>query len=98
MELLNKICMTIVFILVIFIIGYICGLNTNITQAYIDNDITKINDTIYNTTTLDSIEFNIIKKDTIIYNLTNKMNDEIKESYNLNDSAAIELFKQLVAE
>lgn len=52
-------------------------------------------DTNYNKVTLDSIELRIIKKDSIIYNIKNKMKDEITESFNLDVSASVELFKSL---
>lgn len=63
-----------------------------------DNNNVIVTDTIYNKVTLDSIEYNIIKRDSIIYNITNKYEDEIKQANNINDSCAIELFKELVQE
>lgn len=52
-------------------------------------------DTVYNKVILDSIEYNIIKKDSIIYNIKQEMKDEVTESFELNDSAAVKLFKEL---
>lgn len=61
-----------------------------------DNDSQVIiSDTTYNKVTLDSIKYNIIKKDSIIYNLKQEMKDEVTESFKLNDSAAVNLFKEL---
>ena len=54
-----------------------------------------ISDTTYNKVVLDSIEYNIIKKDSIIYNIKQEMKDEVTESFNMCDSAAFELFKEL---
>ena len=54
-------------------------------------------DTTYNKITLDSIEYNIIKKDSVIYNIKQEMKNEITKSFNLSDSAAVELFKELAS-
>lgn len=53
-------------------------------------------DTSYNKVILDSINYNIIKRDSIIIKLNIKLKENVKQSYNLNDSASVELFKQLV--
>ena len=52
-------------------------------------------DTTYNKVVLDSIEYNIIKKDSIIYNIKQEMKNEVTESFELSDSDAIRLFKEL---
>ena len=54
-----------------------------------------INDTTYNHKILDSIEYNIIKKDSIITILKKEMKYEIEQSNNLSDSAAVDLFQWL---
>ena len=54
-------------------------------------------DTTYNKVILDSIEFNIDKKDSVIYNIKQEMKNEVTESFELSDSAAVELFKELCA-
>lgn len=73
--------------------GYILGVNTKQEISNIHNDGI---DTTYNKIVLDSIEYNIIKKDSVIYNLKTEMQDEIKKSYILNDSASVKLFESLV--
>lgn len=55
-------------------------------------------DTIINTIRIDSIEYNIIKKDTIIYNIKKIQKHEIEKTKYITDSASVELFKQLVSE
>lgn len=52
-------------------------------------------DTVYNKVRLDSIEYNIIKLDSTVVELKVKYDEAIEKSYNLGDSAAVELFKQL---
>ena len=52
-------------------------------------------DTIYDTRRLDSIEYNIIKRDTIIYNIKQEMKDEIDKSFQLSNNDAIKLFDSL---
>lgn len=52
-------------------------------------------DTVYNKVRLDSIEYNIIKIDSTIVKLKTKYEDAVKKSYNLGDSATVELFKEL---
>lgn len=55
-------------------------------------------DTTYSVVKLDSISVEMGKHDTTIYKLKIKLKDDIEKSYQLNDSASIELFKQLVAD
>ena len=88
---------------VIFIIFMMIIIISNlyfVCNKYINNDSETIinNDTIYNTTILDSIKYNIIVRDSIIYNLKQEMTNEIKESYSLTDSACIKLYEQLLKE
>ena len=78
----------------LFLFGYYEGFNKGKTKA-IENVI--IPDTTYNKVTLDSIEYNIIKKDSVIYKIKQEMKDEVTKSFGLNDSAAVELFKTLVS-
>ena len=58
----------------------------------------KIYDTLYNKVILDSIEYNIVKRDTIIYKIKVKMMYEIEESKHIDDSNVVKLFNSLVAE
>ena len=93
MEKVNKICIYIVLMIISFIIGF-SG------SKYFKNKEDKIpisiQDTIYNKVILDSIKYHINKKDSVIYKLNTEMKYEINKSYELNDSATIELFYKLV--
>lgn len=55
-------------------------------------------DTTYNKVVLDSIEYNIIKKDSIIYYIKQEMKNEVIKVLELDDSSAVKLFEQLCAE
>ena len=92
MEKVNKICIFIVILLVTFIAGYVVGDKQN---QIIDNKDVVLPDTIYNKVTLDSIEYNIIKKDSTIYKLKEEVKDEIEKALNVDDSIAVEQFKSL---
>ena len=78
----------------LFFYGFHLGYNKNKSKG-IENTI--IYDTTYNKVVLDSIEYNIIKKDSVIYKIKQEMKDEVTKSFGLNDSAAVELFKKLVS-
>lgn len=52
-------------------------------------------DTTYNKVKLDSIKVQVGKHDTTIYKLNIKLKDDVEKSYQLSDSAAIELFKSM---
>lgn len=78
-----------------FFYGYHRGLVRGRTESI--ETITKP-DTAYNKIVLDSIELRIIKKDSIIYNIKNKMKDEVTKVLELDDSSAVKLFEQLCAE
>lgn len=92
MEKVNKICIFIVILLVAFIAGYVVSDKQN---QIIDNKDVVLPDTIYNKVTLDSIEYNIIKKDSTIYKLKEEVKDEIEKALNVDDSIAVEQFKSL---
>lgn len=92
MEKVNKICVFIVILLVAFIAGYVVGDKQN---QIIDNKYVVLPDTTYNKATLDSIEYNIIKKDSTIYKLKEEVKDEIEKALNVDDSIAVEQFKSL---
>lgn len=92
MEKVNKICIFIVILLVTFIAGYVVGDKQN---QIIDNKDVVLPDTTYNKVTLDSIEYNIIKKDSTIYKLKEEAKDEIEKALNADDSIAVEQFKSL---
>lgn len=92
MEKVNKICIFIVILLIAFIAGYVVGDKQN---QIIDNKDVVLHDTTYNKVTLDSIEYNIIKKDSTIYKLKEEVKDEIEKALNADDSIAVEQFKSL---
>ena len=92
MEKVNKICVFIVILLVAFIAGYVVGDKQN---QIIDNKDVVLPDTTYNKVTLDSIEYNIIKKDSTIYKLKEEVKDEIEKALNADYSIAVEQFKSL---
>ena len=81
-----------ILMVVMLLMGFLIGVTANPKKVF--NPVV-INDTTYNHTILDSIQYNIIKKDSIIYNLKIQMKYEIEESKNLNDTAAVNLFKWL---
>ena len=79
-----------------FLLGVCVGLlinNNKQTNATNENYI--INDTIYNTITLDSIKHNIIVIDSTIIEIKKNVEYEIEQAINANDSNAIEQFKAL---
>ena len=76
----------------LFFYGYHLGKH-NAKSEIIENT-TKPN-TAYNKIVLDSIEYNITKKDSVIYNIKQEMKDEVTESFELSDSVAVKLFKEL---
>lgn len=76
------------------VIGYFVGFITGYKCNRIENDIKPI-DTTYNKIVLDSIEYNIRTKDTIIYNIKKQMKYEIEEAIVANDNDAVRQFKEL---
>lgn len=92
METINKICFIIVFGIICFSVGYYIGNNNNEKTNY-DNVI--VPDTTYNKVTLDSIEYNIHKKEFTIIELKKRTKYEIEQAINANDSVAIKQFKEL---
>lgn len=91
MEKINKLCFIIVFGIICFIVGFYTSNKNNKT----DNNKIIITDTIYNKVTLDSIKYNIKIKDSIIVQLKNKIQYEVEQAINANDSVAVEQFKSL---
>lgn len=92
MEKINKVCIILVASIVVFSFGVVIG--HRMAQKSVNTQEILI-DTAYNKIVLDSIEYNIIKKDSVISNIKHKMKDEIAESFNLDVSATVELFKSL---
>ena len=54
-------------------------------------------DTTYNTITLDSIEYNIIYRDSIVYQLKQKMQYEKDKVLDMSNNDAVKLFYELVS-
>ena len=79
----------------LFVYGFYLGRN-KAKKEIIENIVKP--DTTYNKVILDSIEYNIKKKDSVIVEIKKKIKYEIEESNNLNDSDAVILFKQLASE
>ena len=92
-NMLNIIAVIIIAI-IFFIIGYV------VKQKEINNDKYIINksDTVYNRIVIDSLEYNIIKKDSIIYNIKENAKEEIDFAINADDSTTVMLFQKLVSE
>lgn len=84
----------IIIAIIFFIIGYV------VKQKEINNDKYIINklDTVYNKIVIDSLEYNIIKKDSIIYNIKENVKEEINFAINADDSTTVMLFQKLVSE
>lgn len=96
MEKKNKIfiCICIIILFIAFIIKYNIVYKQSKTT---NNENIILTDTTYNKVTLDSIKYNIIKKDSTIYKLKKEVRYEIEKALNANDSVAIEQFKSLSA-
>ena len=92
-NMLNIIAVIIIAI-IFFIIGYV------VKQKEINNDKYIINkhDTVYNKIVIYSLEYNIIKKDSIIYNIKENVKEEINFAINADDSTTVMLFQKLVSE
>ena len=55
-------------------------------------------DTVFNKLRIDSIQYNIIQKDSTIITINNIMKDEINKADSLNNDSAVILFRQLLQE
>ena len=88
------ICICIIILFIAFIIKYNIVHKQSKTT---NNENIVLTDTIYNKVTLDSIKYNIIKKDSTIYKLKKEVRYEIEKALNANDSIDIEQFKSLSA-
>lgn len=86
----NNIIVLLFVIVLFFVLGYISGCKDN--KTIIDD---KETDTIYNPIVLDSIEYNINKKDSTIIELKKKFEYEKDKALNATDSDAINQFKSL---
>ena len=75
-----------IFIIIIFVV------NKHSYERYYKKEII---DTVYNTIVLDSIKYNIKVKDSIIYSIKYEYEKKYEEINSIDDSSAVELFKQL---
>lgn len=94
MEKINKIIVIVISYILCLVIGYIIGNNN-----YIKNNKVEVIsiDTTYNKIVLDSIEYNIIKRDSIIVKLKEKYYDELEKVISASDSDVVRQFKALSA-
>lgn len=88
----NKILILILFIICFSIVFYSWYNNRNIKQ---NKHNIEVIDTTYNKIVLDSIEYSIYIKDSIIVELKNKVEYEMEQAINANDSDAVKQFCEL---
>ena len=93
METINKICVIFVLLLIAIIVGYVIGI-----KGIINRQEVNVIDTTYNKVILDSIEYNIKRKDSIITNIKRNIKYEVEQANNVSDSVAVSMFKQLASE
>lgn len=55
-------------------------------------------DTVYNRVIIDSIKYDIKRKDSIIIDIKRKVEYEVEQANNVSDSVAVNMFKQLAIE
>ena len=92
MEKVNKI-LIVIFLLILF--GVMFYSWNKIKSAKQNKDNIEIIDTIYNKIVLDSIEYRIRTKDSIIVELKKQVKYEIEQAINANDSDAVKQFYEL---
>lgn len=87
----------IIQVIIALITVYEVGLINKISSSI--SELTRLTnvDSIINRVRIDSIELVITQKDSIIVNIKNTIEDEVKEANSLNDSASLELFERLVS-
>lgn len=91
METSHKVQIVIIACISCFIIGFLIGNNYKINNV----DSVDVYDTTYNKVILDSIQYNIKVKDSIIVKLKTKMQHEIEQAINSSDSDAVKQFYEL---
>ena len=91
MDNITKAFIVIIICISCFIVGILIGNN----YKHNNTETITIYDTVYNKTILDSISYNIKVKDSIIVKLKHKMQYEIKQAINADDSTAIKQFYEL---
>lgn len=93
----NNIIITVLVCLLFITLLYIFYTN-KYNQRIEDKQTIIVVDTTYNTVTLDSIEYNIIYRDSIVYKLKQKMQYEKDKVLDMSDNDAVKLFYELVSE
>lgn len=92
MEKVNKI-LIVIFLLILF--GVMFYSWNKINSAKQNKDNIEIIDTTYNKVVLDSIEYRIHIKDSVIVELKKQVKYEIEQAINANDSDAVKQFYKL---
>lgn len=87
----------IIQVIIALITVYEVGLINKISSSI--SELTRLTnvDSVINRVRIDSIELVITQKDSTIVNIKNTIEDEVKETNSLNDSASLELFERLVS-
>lgn len=91
MDNMTKSFIVIIICISCFIVGILIGNNYKINNV----DSVDVYDTTYNKVILDSIQYNIKVKDSVIVKLKTKMQYEIEQAINADDSTAVEQFYEL---
>lgn len=95
----NKKLTTIITVLIGIIICLMLYIfyNVKYNQKIKNEQTVIISDTTYNQVVLDSIQYHIIYRDSIIYKLKEEMKYEKDKVYNMSDNDAVKLFYELVS-
>lgn len=86
-------CIT--FILCLICVIFIAYNKSKTNSSNINIDSVDVVDTSYNKVVLDSIQYNIVKKDSVIVKLKYNMKHDVEEALSANDSSVVEQFKSL---
>lgn len=82
------------WLIILALVG-ILVLNIGTNKINGNSPVEEIPDTVINRVIIDSIEYRIEYKDSIITNITYVYEEKILKAENLDDSCAVELFKEL---
>lgn len=83
------------FIVIVILVGLLFITTVWDWIDYYKPPVEEIDSTIIHYNIIDSIEYNIIRKDSVITEITYIYEEEIIKANNLDDSSAVELFKDL---
>ena len=97
--LIKIVCLIIIWTLMFYLIGWVCGWMIG-KKNHPNININKQENTITENYKhqLDSIKYNIIIKDTIIYRIQEEMKNEVKQVQQFTDTASVNKFYELVSE